>query len=48
MVKAFHDQGLKIYVDMVYNHTAEGDVDGTGDIGRLFSCVAWTMQLTTS
>lgn len=37
MVKAFHDQGLKIYVDMVYNHTAEGDVDGPGDIGRLLS-----------
>jgi isoamylase len=37
MVKAFHDQGLKIYVDMVYNHTAEGDADSQGDIGRLLS-----------
>jgi isoamylase len=37
MVKAFHDQGLKVYVDMVYNHTAEGDVDGSGNIGRIFS-----------
>jgi isoamylase len=37
MVKAFHDQGLKVYVDMVYNHTAEGDVDGPGDIGRILS-----------
>jgi isoamylase len=24
MVKAFHDQGIKVYVDVVYNHTAEG------------------------
>jgi isoamylase len=37
MVKAFHDQGLKIYVDMVDNHTAEGDVDSSGDVGRLLS-----------
>ncbi len=24
MVKAFHDAGLKVYLDVVYNHTAEG------------------------
>jgi isoamylase len=24
MVKAFHDQGLKVYIDVVYNHTGEG------------------------
>jgi isoamylase len=24
MVKAFHDAGVKVYVDVVYNHTAEG------------------------
>jgi glycogen operon protein len=24
MVKAYHDAGIKIYVDVVYNHTAEG------------------------
>jgi glycogen operon protein len=24
MVKAFHDQGIKVYIDVVYNHTAEG------------------------
>jgi glycogen operon protein len=24
MVKAFHDQGIKVYVDVVYNHTGEG------------------------
>jgi isoamylase len=24
MVKAFHDQGIKVYMDVVYNHTGEG------------------------
>ena len=24
MVKAFHEQGLKVFLDVVYNHTAEG------------------------
>jgi isoamylase len=24
MVKAFHNQGIKVYIDVVYNHTAEG------------------------
>jgi glycogen operon protein len=38
MVKAFHDQGLKVYLDVVYNHTGEGDVDGeTGATGRIQS-----------
>jgi glycogen operon protein len=38
MVKAFHDQGLKVYLDAVYNHTGEGDVDReTGTVGRLQS-----------
>jgi glycogen operon protein len=38
MVKAFHDQGLKVFLDVVYNHTGEGGVDGeTGTVGRLQS-----------
>ncbi|HEU4535180.1 MAG TPA: isoamylase [Polyangiaceae bacterium] len=38
MVKAFHDQGLKVYADVVYNHTAEGGTwDGTGQTTSLFS-----------
>jgi glycogen operon protein len=38
MVKAFHDQGLKVYVDVVYNHTAEGGTwDGTGQVTGLYS-----------
>lgn len=24
MVKAFHDQGIKVFIDVVYNHTGEG------------------------
>jgi glycogen operon protein len=26
MVKAFHDEGIEVYLDVVYNHTAEGGV----------------------
>ena len=28
MVKAFHDKDIKVYLDVVYNHTGEGDVQG--------------------
>ena len=28
MVKAFHAAGLEVILDVVYNHTAEGGVDG--------------------
>jgi isoamylase len=38
MVKTFHAQGLKVYVDMVYNHTAEGDVgESSGNVARVLS-----------
>jgi isoamylase len=37
MVKAFHDQGLKVFVDMVYNHTGEGGVSNDGVIARIQS-----------
>jgi glycogen operon protein len=38
MVKAFHDQGIKVYMDVVYNHTAEGGVaDSTGTKAQLLS-----------
>jgi isoamylase len=38
MVKAFHDQGIKVFIDVVYNHTAEGGTwDGTGQTTSLFS-----------
>lgn len=38
MVKAFHAAGLKVYVDVVYNHFNESKVDDiTGTIGRIFS-----------
>ena len=26
MVKAFHEKGIKVYIDVVYNHTGEGDL----------------------
>ncbi len=31
MVKAFHDVGIKVYIDVVYNHTGEGGAWGGGD-----------------
>ncbi|RZU53866.1 glycogen operon protein [Krasilnikovia cinnamomea] len=31
MVKAFHDAGIKVFVDVVYNHTAEGGRVDPGD-----------------
>lgn len=38
MVKAFHAAGLKVYVDVVYNHHDEGNVDeATGTICEIFS-----------
>lgn len=38
MVKAFHDQGIKVYVDVVYNHTLEGGAwDSAGQISSLVS-----------
>jgi glycogen operon protein len=38
MVAAFHAAGLKVFVDVVYNHFEEDDVDATtGTVGRIFS-----------
>jgi glycogen operon protein len=38
MVNAFHAAGLKVYVDLVYNHHGEGGVDeATGSIGSVYS-----------
>jgi isoamylase len=31
MVKAFHDQGIKVYIDVVYNHTGEGGAWSAAD-----------------
>jgi isoamylase len=28
MVRAFHDHGIKVFVDVVYNHTGEGGAWG--------------------
>jgi glycogen operon protein len=38
MVRAFHDAGIKVYLDVVYNHTAEGGLwDASGDTTALLS-----------
>jgi isoamylase len=31
MVKAFHDAGIKVYIDVVYNHTGEGGAWNSAD-----------------
>ncbi|NUT33424.1 MAG: glycogen-debranching protein [Hamadaea sp.] len=37
MVKAFHDNGIKVYVDVVYNHTAEGGAISDKNTYNVFS-----------
>ena len=39
MVKAFHDQGLKVYIDVVFNHTGEGGLYGADkpDVANILS-----------
>ncbi|MFN8510715.1 MAG: isoamylase [Deinococcaceae bacterium] len=37
MTKAFHDQGIKVWIDVVYNHTAEGGIWKTSDTTALIS-----------
>jgi glycogen operon protein len=40
MVKAFHDQGIKVYIDVVYNHTAEGGAWNPSDT-TMYSIISW-------
>jgi glycogen operon protein len=37
MTKAFHEHGIKVYIDVVYNHTGEGGVGSDPTIARLHS-----------
>ena len=39
MVKAFHDRGIKVYLDVVYNHTGEGDVQNRD--GSAINILSW-------
>jgi glycogen operon protein len=40
MVKAFHDQGIKVYIDVVYNHTGEGGAWNANDPST-YSVFSW-------
>lgn len=40
MVKAFHDQGIKVYIDVVYNHTGEGGA-WNGNDKTVFNLYSW-------
>lgn len=41
MVKAFHDQGIKVYIDTVYNHTGEGGAWGGSDGLSVYNVLSW-------
>lgn len=41
MVKAFHDAGIKVYVDVVYNHTGEGGAWGGTDGRTVYNVLSW-------
>lgn len=40
MVKAFHDQGIKVYIDVVYNHTGEGGAWNASD-KTVYNLYSW-------
>jgi glycogen operon protein len=50
MVKAFHDAGIKVFIDVVYNHTGEA-VPGAEPMGSRSTTssrfAGWTTRLTT-
>ncbi|MGE4073184.1 MAG: glycogen-debranching protein [Lysobacterales bacterium] len=41
MVKAFHDAGIKVYIDVVYNHTGEGGAWGGSDGLTVYNIQSW-------
>ena len=41
MVKAFHDAGIKVYIDVVYNHTGEGGAWGGTDGLTVYNIQSW-------
>jgi len=40
MVQAFHDQGIKVFIDVVYNHTGEGGAWSSTDTGT-YNLLSW-------
>jgi isoamylase len=40
MVKAFHDAGIKVFIDVVYNHTGEGYAYHGGDTST-YNVISW-------
>jgi isoamylase len=41
MVKAFHDAGIKVYIDVVYNHTGEGGAWSGTDGLTVYNLLSW-------
>lgn len=40
MVKAFHDRGIKVFIDVVYNHTGEGGAWSSSDTST-YNVMSW-------
>src|SRR5262249_43956397 len=40
MARAFHDRGIKVYLDVVYNHTGEGGLFGGTDTASA-NVISW-------
>jgi glycogen operon protein len=40
MVRAFHDAGIKVFIDVVYNHTGEGGAWNPGDTS-VYTIISW-------
>ncbi|PKM16596.1 MAG: glycogen debranching enzyme [Gammaproteobacteria bacterium HGW-Gammaproteobacteria-1] len=41
MVKAFHDAGIKVYIDVVYNHSGEGGAWNGSDGLTVYNILSW-------
>lgn len=41
MVRAFHDRNIKVYLDVVYNHTGEGGVYSDGNEPKTTNILSW-------
>ncbi len=41
MVKAFHDAGIKVYIDVVYNHSGEGGAWSGSDGLTVYNILSW-------